>query len=390
METTASFTPAELKALRRAFQVKTATPDEVCLTIRPLRRSSYMVLWGLGLAVLFAIGAILPTNSGHATRPPFGAAWALATASTVVLFLLLPHLYRPTFDFVIRPGARPITMRGFGFTQERGAAFCRVVDRVFWCGVYVDNVPYAIRRRWWQVGLTRKSARVLATTLTPAQAELMAEHCDGNLRSRILRSTDRTLWARCFGEAVVTDNEAVFLLPPPAWHMWWMGAASLVGVVALLAWSTILIKLWTTGPPTLAEAPMQVLEAFWEHRTRWLASWPTLLPPSLLVAIVATVSIYADPWFRRAVAVVPRGQQRIQIRIGGRQLTDSPLLPEMIWAEDANERESDTGIDRVGLSVPGWHGQRSCRLKVGLIQAAVDRLYIWASTPASPGEQGQA
>lgn len=392
-ETATAFTPAELKALRRAFHVKSATADEVCLAIRPLRRSAFVWACGLGWIVAAGLGLILSGGSSdhESNRVLIEAAWRtafVAVTLAILLFVVLPHIYRPVFDLVVRPGGQPITMRGFGYEQRRGAAFCQPIDRLFWCGVRVDNVSYAILRRWWQIGHVHAAAATLETAWACARSTLASVLRDGAPPREMLDSADRTLWAACFGEAFLTDYQVVFLLPPPMWHMWWNGLALFLSSVILcfgyLFWRHAGI------PPEIGALPSAEITAYFENRDCWFATWPTLIPPIVPIVLAGLVAIYADPWFRRAVAVIPRGQQRIQIRIGGRQITDSPLLPEMIWAEDANEREHDTGIDRVGLRVPGWKGQRSCRLKVGLIQAAIDRLEKWASTPVSTEEERHA
>jgi hypothetical protein len=387
METATTFTPAELKALRRAFQVKTATPDEVCLTIRPLRRSVFVWACGLGWVLILGFGFGLGVGDSACTRftqevrrvlaPRFWNVCLPLGALIVLFFGVLPHLYRPVFRLFIRPAGGPVRMRGFGYEQERESGFCRVRKRLLGCGVRIDDVPYSIARRWWQIGPTGKAVAALQNALDPGQGTLRATVSAGQM-SEMLRSGDRTLWASCFGEALITSNEAVLLLPPPMWHMWWTGAFGFFASMSLVFGNTLVPEVFELTPGFGIGYPF------------WVNPVLMFLPSGVMVTIAGLVAICADPWFRRAVAVVPRGQQRIQIRIGGRQITDSPLLPEMIWAEDANQREHDTGIDRVGLCVPGWHGQRSCRLKVGLIQAAVDRLYIWASTPASSESEPHA
>jgi hypothetical protein len=355
MSTIATFSGKELRAIKRTFYTRKATPDEVCLVVRPRKRSWHMIV------MPFLPGAVLPwlvwyplgkhvlspwsdRAIGAALLTEFWAASGFVALLTLLLFVLLPCAYLPLFEVTIRPADSVVRMRGFGFEQNRPVAFCSIANHHLWCTLSVDRVGYRVTRRWWQTPLLiRAGSAAIARALTPGRASRTALTTSGQGLNETMESDRRFAWVRCFGEAFVTENEAVLILPPPNWHIF-----PIVFAVPFLA---VAAAIWHGfhGPThTYYTADDKVV---WS-----LCSIPMWLPSAIIMLYTGLLAIWADPWFRRAVAIIPKGLGRIRIQVGGRVLGETYFFDDSICVSDNRGSEYP---DYLFVSTRYWRGSKS-------------------------------
>jgi hypothetical protein len=375
MNEAATFSDAELRAIRRTFYTRKATPEEVYLVVRPTRRSWHMARMPIALIVVLAINVVLNLrgkvfSSGlpefeDILVPEFWGTCCAITLLVLLVFYLLPGAYPPRFELVLRPGGGDVTMRGFGFAQTRPASCCCIANRHLWCSFYVDTIRYAMLRRWWQLLLPPgQGAAAVAGVLAPAQAALRALLASGGGQSEMFLSASRTLWAKAFGEALVTENEVVLILPPAGWSLW-IGAVigGALGGTGVLLWQGWHSLIWGYYTPD-----MQVVKG--------LSSIPMWLPSALVILYTGFVCMWADPWFRRAVAVVPKGQAKIRIQIGRRTIGEFPFWSYSIFVSDG--RGHETVSSYLWVRTPAWTGTKGAEPHFEEHVTAVWRLKSWA------------
>ncbi len=375
MSEAATFSDAELRAIRRTFYTRKATPEEVCLVVRPTRRSWHMARYPIALVVVLGLNVVLGLREKvfSSGQPEFqdilvSEFWGTCCAITLLVllvFYLLPGAYPPRFELVLRPGGGDVTMRGFGFAQTRPASCCSIANRHLWCSFYVDTIRYAMLRRWWQLLLPPgQGAAAVAAVLAPARAALRALLASGGGQSEMSLSASRTLWANAFGEALVTDNEVVLMLPPAGWSVW-IGAVigCVLGGTGVLLWQGWHSLVWGYYTPD-----MQVVKG--------LSSIPMWLPSAIVILYTGLVCMWADPWFRRAVAVVPKGQARIRIQIGKRAVGEFPFWIDSIFVGDG--RGHETVSSYLWVRTPAWTGTKGAEPRFEEHVTAVWRLKSWA------------
>jgi hypothetical protein len=229
---------------------------------------------------------------------------------------------------------------------------------------YVDTIRYTLVRRWWQtlIPITR-AAHVVAGALAPATTDLRELLLRGGGHAEMLLSTERMLWAKAFGEAFVTDNEVVVMLLPKMWYGW------AVGLIVMVT-SSLTILYWRFYPSTYCfYATKDVVVCN-------ISAIPLWLPSVLFTLCMAAVCYWVDPWFRRAVAVIPKGQRRIRIRVGRRSLGEFPFLGDLtIWVSDGKGTEM---LSCLWVRTPAWKGTTSAESNFKEFVVAVAQLQRWA------------
>jgi hypothetical protein len=379
MDAATTFSDSELRTLRRAFCVRKATPEEVCLVVRPRRRSAHLV--GMGIFTTFMCGMAMAFTGRQAYQhdrvvggllvPDFWAACLLVACLDILVFFLLPGAYNPRFELVLRPGGRDITMRGLGSEQQRLSSCCSIANRYLWCNFYADTIRYTLVRRWWQTLIPITcAAHVVAGALTPATTALRELLLRGGGHAEMLLSTERMLWAKAFGEAFVTDNEVVVMLLPQIWYGWAVAVIGpTLGMVATFCWdfySPAVDCGWLTKKVLVCSS----------------SSIPLWLPSALLILGMAAVCYWVDPWFRRAVAVIPKGQRRIRIQVGRRSLGEFPFLGDLtIWVSDGKGTEM---LSCLWVRTAAWKGTTSAESNFKEFVVAVAQLQRWAGVDFGP------
>jgi hypothetical protein len=391
MEAAGIFSDADLRAIKRTFLTRKATPEEVCLVVQPRRLSAHMLTLLFPFVGILAIGfwlSIAPrifeitveSGSLYELRDVlvdrFWAASAIVLLLLVVSFVLVPLAFLPRFEITVRPGSHVVTMRGLGVEQERLASCCLVINHYLWCTFSVDRIGYSLLRRWWQLPWPiLKGATALERTFAPARAALSALVACGKGQEEMMDSARRFLWARSFGEAFLTGSEVVVVLPPAGWFVW---PGALVGAGGLgsgiLFWHAFHSLVWGHDG---ADGSL-----VWE-----LSRVPIWAPSAIAILYTACVSLWADPWFRRAVAVIPRGLQRIRIQVGKRVRGEVWFHDWTIYVSD--NRGSESMLDYLHVDTRFWSGTKWAR-RLEEFSLAEQELKKWAglSAPAEGDQRG--
>ena len=390
MEAAGIFSDADLRAIRRTFLTRKATPEEVCLVVRPRRLSAHGVVLLLPfvgvLAMTFAIAIgphifrIAPVSDLYDLRDllldRFWAACTIVILLIVTTFILVPLACLPRFEVSVRPGDQIVVMRGLGFEQERLASCCLVFNRYLWCTFSVDRIGYSLLRRWWQFPWPiLKGAAALDRAFAPARAALKALLEGGKGQAEMMDSVRRFVWARSFGEAFLTGNDVVVVLPPAGWFVWPGAVVGCVGLgMGTFFWHEFVGPVWGYNA---ADGSL-----VWK-----LSRIPMWLPSAIAIVYTAFVSLWADPWFRRAVAVVPRGLKRIRIQVGKRVRGESWFYDWSICVSD--NRGSESMLDYLHVDTRFWSGTKWAR-RPEEFSVAEQQLKEWAglSAPAEGDKRG--
>ena len=360
----------DLEAVRNSFDTREATPTEICLRLRPRRRSRHFIVTGVML--LTPVGGVmrylydqiaqLSDQAQAVLSPEIDDAWVMILGASFLLFIVLPRVLLPSFELVIRPGESTVILRGMGFEQQRLAGFCSASGRFLWSTFRVDSVGYSVLRRWWQLPIpTTAGITALNKMLGPSQAALRDLLASGGGSDEVSVSVGRMLWVTVFGEAFLTERELAVLLPTPTWHMFlgWAGAP-LLGLA---------VDYWHEGHPLDILPSPALITA----HLSWMPPW---FPAVLVIAYGSIVAMWADAWIRRAVMVVPKGQQVLELRAGKRVLDTIPINDRTFslhCGDDIQEPGSYIGIKAGSFS--GTYG-----FGVGLqdLKLALARLMEWA------------
>jgi len=360
----------DLEAVRNTFDTRKATPTEICLRLRPRRRSRHFIVTAVML--LTPVGGVmrylydqiaqLSDQAQAILSPEIDDAWIMILGASFLFFVVLPRVLLPSFDLVIRPGERTVVLRGMGFEQQRLAGFCSASGRFLRSTFRVDSVGYSILRRWWQLPIpTTAGIAALNKMLAPSQAALKDLLTSGGGSNEVSDSVGRMLWVTVFGEAFLTEKELAVLLPTPTWHIFlgWTGAP-LLGLA---------VDYWHEGHP-LDIFPDPALIA---AHLSWMPPW---FPALLVVVYGSAVAMWADAWIRRAVMVLPKGQQVLELRAGKRVLDTIPIDDRTFslhCGDDIQEPGSYIGIKAGSFSGTYGFGSSLQDLKLALV-----RLMEWA------------
>jgi hypothetical protein len=365
MNLASTFDPASLRAIKRTFYARVATPDEVCLQLRPRKRSWHMVLTGLTEVVAAGTTCAMDFPRMLGRREFAGlldveiwAAFLFILCGFLMVFVLLPDAYLPRFELVLRANSKHLLVRGFGIEQRSHLGCCAVGNRFLWCNFYVDGVRYALVRRWWQFPIPiGHGGTILKEMVTRAKALLDAVKSTSEGREELQRSADRCLWARVFGEALVSEHEVALVLNPPDWFIpvGFFGCAVIGGLILLLGhtfYSPI-------GYHTVAGTAVPYI--------KWMPLW---LPTAIVLLCTAVAGCWADPWFRRAVMVLPKGEQTTRIQVGGRTVGEGGF-DEYTICQDGDEGAY------LYMNSRYWTGSKGTAFKEEACRAAIERLQIW-------------
>lgn len=375
----AVFDWSDLEAVRNAFDTRAATPTEICLRLRPRRKSRHFVV--TAVLLLTPIGGVirylynqiaqLSDQAQAILLPEINDAWIMILGSALLLFVVLPRVLLPTFDLVLRPGESTVVLRGMGFEQQRLAGFCSASGHFLWSTFRVDSVGYSILRRGWQLPIpTTAGIAALNRILTPSQAALRDLLARGAGGSEVSDSVGRMLWVTVFGEAFLSERELALLLPTPTWHIFlgWAGAP-LLGLA---------VDYGHEGHP-LGILPDPGLVAV---HLSWMPPW---FPALLVIVYGSILAMWADAWIRRAVMVVPKGQQVLKLRVGKRVLKTHAIDDRTFslhYGEDIQEPGSYIGIKAGSFSGTYGFGSSLQDLKLALI-----RLMEWAGVGSTSKEE---
>ena len=369
----------DLEAVRNSFDTREATPTEICLRLRPRRRSRHFIVSAIGaiLAVGFTMRfqydqiAQAPDVAQLILAPAMEDVWPMLIGFSVLLFAVLPRALLPTFELALRPGESTVVLRGMGFEQQRLAGFCSASGRLLWSTFQVDSVGYSILRRWWQLPIpTAAGIAALNRMLAPSQVALRDLLASGGGSAEVSDSVGRMLWVTVFGEAFLTENELAVLLPTPMWHMFF-------GWIVPWGLTTAVDYWYQAHPPYDYPSPA----AIGEH----LAVVPLWLPALLVILYTAIVGMWADAWIRRAIMVVPKGQQVLERRAGKRVLDTIPIDDKTFslhCGDDIQEPGSYIGIKAGSFSGTYGFGVSLQDLKLALV-----RLMEWAGLGDHRGEE---
>jgi hypothetical protein len=373
MNLSSSFAPGDLRAIKRTFYTRTATPNEVCLELRPRKRCWHLVMTGLFEAVMVttAVGILMAPKMlgrhelGDVLETEFWATCLFIGCGFLLVFVLLPDACLPRFELVLRSDSNHVLLRGFGVEQRAHGGCCSVGNRYLWCNFYVDGVRYALVRRWWQLPLpVLRGASALRGPLTRAKALLDSVRSSAEGRQELRRSADRRLYVKVFGEALFSDSEAVLVLPPAAWYIWiGMVGCALVGCMAIIFGHAFYspIGYYTVG----------------DHFVPYVKWMPMWLPTAILLLCTAIAAYWADPWFRRAVLVLPKGEQSIRVQVGGRTVGEGSFGAYTICLDD------DEG-SYFFMNTRYWSGSKSTAFREGACSDAIERLHIWTGLVHPP------
>jgi hypothetical protein len=370
MPTASTFDPSFLRAIKRTFYTRVATPEEVCLQLRPRKRSWHMVIGGLleGLFLGLAVGSMASKKLGRfeftgLLEVDFWATFLFVVCGILLVFVLLPDAYLPRFELVLRANSNDVFVRGFAVEQRSHGGCCAVGNRFLWCNFYVDGVRYALVRRWWQFPFPiSRGAGVLNDVVTRAKALLdnMKDTEEG--RRELRRSADRHLWARVFGEALVTEREVVLVLNPPDWFF-------LAGFVGCVFVGGMIVTFWHAFYSPVGFLPVG------GDFVAYPKSFPMWLPTAIVLLCTAIVGFWADPWFRRAVMVLPKGERTTRIQVGGRTIGESGFNEYTVCLD------GDEG-NYLYMSTRYWRGSKGTAFKGGSCHDAIERLRIWTGIRA--------
>jgi hypothetical protein len=372
----------DLEAVRNTFATRIATPTEICLRLRPRRRSWHIVIGAIQaiLAVGFTMRfqydqiAQAPDVAQLILGPAMEDVWPMLIGFGILFFVVLPRVLLPTFELVLRPGESTLALRGMGFEQQRLAGFCSASGRLLGATFWVDSVGYSILRRWWQLpSSTTTAVDALNRILAPSQATLKELLASGAGESQASESIGRMLWGKVFGQAFLTEDALAVLLPTPIWNIF-------LGWIAPWVLTTGIDYWYQAHPPYGYPTPT----AIGEH----LALVPLWLPSMLVYLYTAAVIMWADAWIRRAVMVIPKGQQFLELRAGRRLLKTIPIdvgTFSLHHGQDIQEPGSYIGIKAGTFSGTYGFGSSYQELELALLS-----LLQWAGfgSKANGGSHG--
>lgn len=380
MTTATTFSEAELRAIRRAFRTRKAMPEEVCLLIRPTWEMGHRTFQNVWIAVLLLGPTCRNYSTITAAEPPAQAvlypawwtAFLLFVAAYLFVFWVLPRWGLPSFEVVIRPGAKSIVMRALGFERVLPASFCWFEAGRLFPLVKIGTEPYPICRRWWQPPLTTGAVacRALEKAVALAHSGAVGEVYPGGRQDDTFEALQRQHWGAIVSEPIFTEKEMAFLLPTPNWHSFFGQILSCLAALSASIWS------FYQFPDVEKDA--EVIAGHLQSSPLWLASMLVLLYAGIVDAL-------ADPWIRRAVAIIPRGKGLIVIRLGKRIAGEFPILDSTFrtgrsGGYDIHEPNADLRID-----TPAWSGVAGTGLREeGDVLEAICALRAYAGIPNAP------
>jgi hypothetical protein len=346
--TTTEFAKKDLIAIKRAFRTSKATPEEVCLLVRPLRID--VVRWALMGCLVITIGGSMSMfyrsiqSSEEAVRavvsPIWWNAFLLICGTSLMVFFILPRAFSPMFEVVVRPGAKTVTLRGFGVEQEWPAHLCSAEVSKIRCSFKIDHHWYRIGRRCWQLGFSPAiPCDAVNEAFAPARIAMVEANSRGGGQESVSPPMHRL---GIFSEEFVTQTEMVVLLPTTGWQFYFDTVIPYGAFFVAAAWDI-------THQPNF-ENDLGVILAH-------LRSFPLWLPSVLVLLYTGLAGYFAEPWNLQAVAIIPRGQGRIVIRVGKRILGDFPILDSTftVFSEQYDIFQPTICLK---VETPAWSGKK--------------------------------
>jgi hypothetical protein len=376
--TTTEFAKEDLTAIKRAFRTSKAMPEEVCLLVRPLRID--VVRWALMLTLLILSGGSMSMfyhsiqGSDEAVRsvvsPIWWNAFLLILGTFFMVFLILPRAFSPMFEVVVRPGSQTVVLRGFGVEQEWSAHLCSAEVGKIRCSFKIDSDWYRIGRRSWQLAFSPAiPCDAINEAFAPARIAMVeAIKARGGRESASPKSQVHD-WRGILTEPFVTETELVFLLPATGWQFYFGTLIPYCASFVATAWDI-------THQPNF-EKDLDVILAH-------LHSFPLWLPSVLVLLYTGLIGYLADPWNLQAVAIIPRGQGRIVIRVGKRILGDFPILDSTFTVSSAQYDIFQPDVI-LGIHTPAWSGKEGTGLRTeDELFAALANLRAFAGVVQAP------
>ena len=228
--TTTEFAKEDLAAIKRAFRTSKATPEEVCLLVRVPWRGSGHRLWTRIVfttplfASLWEYHHTIATADSPAQAVLFPAWWTaflLMLGTYVTIFFVLPHIGLPIFEVVVRPGARTVALRGFGFQRKMPACLCSFKPGKLGCTFQIEwsQFAYPICRKWWHpLFSTAVPCDALNEAFAQARIDMVEVVTNDSDPDKVAPPVQRTNWQAFLKEAFVMEDQIAFVLPPPNWH----------------------------------------------------------------------------------------------------------------------------------------------------------------------------
>jgi len=378
--TTTEFAKDDLTAITRAFRTSKATPEEVRLLVRPLRGSGHRLVTKIVFATAL-FGSVWGYHHTIATADPpaqavlFPAWWTaflLVLGTYLMIFFILPRIGLPSFEVVVRPGAKTVIVRGFGFERELPACLCSFELGKLGCTFKIEwsRSSYRVRRKWWQPWFPAAvPCDALNEAFTQARIDMVEVVATDSDPSKMVPPVRQNNWRAFLKEAFVTENEIAFLLPPPNWHYYFGTIISWGAAVVADIWD------WTHLPDV--EKDVEVIASH-------LHAFPLWLPTMLALLYAGTVDYLADPWMRRAMAIVPKGQGCIVIRVGKRILGKFPIDASTFktFSEQYDIYQPTVFLQ---VNTPAWSGHQGTGLSTeDELAASLDDLRAFAGVPETP------
>jgi hypothetical protein len=376
--TTTEFAKEDLIAIKRAFRTSKATPEEVRLLVRPLRID--VIRWALmaSLAILSAGSMSMfyrsIQSSDEAVRSVVSPIWwnalLLIFGTFLMVFFILPRALSPMIEVVVRPGAKSVTLRGFGVEQEWPAHLCSAEVSKIRCSFKIDSDWYRIGRRFWQLGFSSSiPCDAINEAFAPARIAMFEAIRGGGGQRSVSPMLQRHNWHAIFSEAFVAETEMVFLLPSTGWQFYFGTVIPFGASFVAMAWDI-------THQPNF-EKDLEVILAH-------IRSFPLWLPSVLVLLYTGLVGYLANPWNLRAVAIIPRGQGRIVIRVGKRVLGDFPILDSTFTVSSSQYDIFQPDII-LGIHTPAWSGKEGTGLRTeDDLFAAIADLRAFAGVTEAP------
>jgi hypothetical protein len=121
------------------------------------------------------------------------------------------------------------------------------------------------------------------------------------------------------------------------------------------------------------------------NETVWRVRAMPLWGPTLFAFLLAAIPcLLADPWVRRALAIVPRGRNLLRIQVGGRIRGEYRFSDEYITIPDW--RGLETLASQLYVTTPAWSGYKPAERYFDAFTMANYTLDAWAMGDALPWE----
>ena len=302
--------------------------------------------------------------------PIWWNAFLLILGTFFMVLFILPRALSPMFEVVVRPGANTVILRGFGVEQEWPAHLCSAEVSKIRCSFKIDSDWYRIGRRCWQLGFSPAiPCDAINEAFAPARIAMVEAIKGGASQANASPKPQGRNWHGILSDPFVTETELVFRLPATGWQFYFGTVIPYGASFVAMAWDI-------THQPDF-EKDLDVVLAH-------IHSFPLWLPSLLLLLYTGLAAYLTDPWNLQAVAIVPRGQGRIVIRVGKRVLGEFPIVDSTFTVSSAQYDIFQPDII-LGIHTPAWSGKEGTGLRTeDELFAALADLRAFAGVAQTP------